>query len=303
MAKECTLKAFKKALKTVVLDWATDTDFKKCTYHTGNEARVVLPFRPLILGGDDILLLAHCSYALKFVRVMSEAFTEESKRAAERIKDEKGFDLWPATNGKLTISAGIAYTGVTYPLHTSIPYAENLLANAKEVMRKRNLGDIQKEPKEPVPAAVDWEHITETLIDTPAARRNRELFFLDEDLDIKIGLTRKPYQISNIHDLVDTRCKSYQKIPGHIRASLKSILMKPWALRSCELAGLECEEKETRKLVADLQQYDYPKNTGPGWRLENTATGEHLSTDVLDVISLIDEEHRMVQGKREGGVR
>lgn len=303
LAKECTLKAFEKALKTVVLDWAADADLKKCTYHTGNEARVVLPFRPLILGGDDILLLTHCSYALKFVRIMSEAFTKESKKAARRIKDEKGFDLWPATNGTLTISAGIAYTGVTYPLHTSIPYAENLLANAKEVMRKRNVGNIQKEPGEPVPAAVDWEHITETLIDTPAARRSRELIFFDGDLNMKIELTRKPYQISNIHDLVDTRCKNYKKIPGHVRASLKSILMKPWALRSCELTGLECGEKETRELVADLQLYDFPKSIGPGWQLENTATVKYLSTDILDVISLIDEEHRMAQVKGEGGVR
>ena len=298
LAKNCTFRAFEKALRSVVRDWAVDADLEKCTYYVGDEARVVLPFRPLILGGDDILLLAHCSHALQFVRIMSEEFSKESEIAARRIKNKKEFDLWPATKNKLTISAGIAYTGVTYPLHTSIPYTENLLASAKESMRQ------QGGPGEPLPAAVDWEHITETLIDTPAARRNRELFFHDEDLNMEIRLTRKPYQIDNIHELVDIRCKSYQKIPSHIRASLKSILMKPWARRSCTLAAFERGGAETRNLAADLQQYDYPKTMGPGWMIEgDNDTGEYLSTDILDAISLIDEEHRMTQASSEGGVR
>ena len=300
LSKSCTFRAFEKALTSVVRDWAVNTNLDECTYHAGDEARVVLPFRPLILGGDDILLLAHCSHALQFVRVMSDAFTKEGEAAARRIKDEKNFNLWPATKGKLTISAGISYTGVTYPLHTSIPYTENLLASAKKSMRR------QCPPGKPVPAAVDWEHITETLIDNPAARRNRELIFHDEDLNMEIRLSRKPYKIDNIHRLVDIRCKSYQRIPSHIRASLKSILMKPWAQRSCALAAFECGGTETRSLAADLQQYDYlkNKNMGPGWRLEeDNSTEKYLSTDILDAISLIDEEHRMAQSNREGDVK
>ncbi|MCP4118520.1 MAG: hypothetical protein GY737_24600 [Desulfobacteraceae bacterium] len=300
LAEHCTAGAFEDALNSVVRDWMAEAELEKCIYQAGNEPRLVLPFRPLILGGDDILLLAHGSYALKFVRILSEAFTRKSQEAAERIKREEKFDLWPATNGKLTISAGIAYTGVTYPLHTSIPYAESLLASAKGGMQRLRT-DMEEGQRHPTPAGVDWEHITETLIDTPAARRRRALTFHDEDLAMDIRLTRKPYPIDRIPGLVDTRCKAYQNIPGHIRASLKSILMKPWAQRCRDFAALERGGKETRMLAADLQQYEYPQNTGPGWKTESIHGEEYLCTDILDAVSLIDEEHRMAQGASKGG--
>ncbi len=299
----CTIGAFEQSLIYVIEDWLAEADLDKCTYPEGNEQRLVLPFRPLILGGDDIVLLAHCAYALKFVRNMSEAFTSKSEKAANRIKSESGFNLWPATSNKLTISAGIAYTGVTYPLHTSIPYAESLLAGAKDGMRNPKT-DAKGKGLEPTPAGIDWEHITESLIDTPAARRRRDLVFHDEDLARDIRLTRKPYPISGIPELIDNQYQLFQNIPAHIRANLKSILMKPWAQRCCALAALERAGEETKKLADALQQYDTSlKNMGAGWCCEQIGNKEYLSCDILDAISLIDEERRMVRKKQKGGAR
>ena len=129
----CTHSAFMNALKMVVKDWLeTESDaggFEDCIVEErdGNQVMLV-PFRPLILGGDDVVLLCHSSYALTFVETMAAEFQRLSRDAAKNATCQP---LWPATGTELSISAGILFCKTTFPLHLALPYAESLLGNAK----------------------------------------------------------------------------------------------------------------------------------------------------------------------------
>ena len=163
---ECTRTAFRVALSRALGEWAenqaaAEGRLNACLSHATNE--LVVPFRPLILGGDDVTLLCHSAHAMTFVREMAARFRELSRKAAQEAEVKP---LWPATNGELSISAGILYAKVTFPLHTAIPYAESLLSSAKGAYRGKGRSGA------PTPAAIDWDAITDTLVNTQEAGDN-----------------------------------------------------------------------------------------------------------------------------------
>ncbi len=198
----CCKAALYAGLREVVSRWSASLDeeqLKACTVTDPDnaEAELVLPFRPLLVGGDDIVVICHAQYAFDFVRKATAAW----QRASEQAYD--GFDaarLWPATNGSITVSAGVLFCPVTMPLHAAIPYAEALLAMAKGAGRGQQVVD-EPEPK-PSPSCIDWESITESVMDHPEHRRRRELEFLDGDAENKrIRLTKRPYTMVDFEAL------------------------------------------------------------------------------------------------------
>ncbi|MFH1842621.1 MAG: hypothetical protein ABIF77_05395, partial [bacterium] len=137
----------------------------------------IVPVRPLIAGGDDLVVLCHPGLAFDFVESVCDAFAQASTKSNEEYRKETGNDLWPATGGQMTISAGITFTSVTFPLHLSIPFTEELLKSAKQ----KGHALAQSSPEDPAPPCLDWESLTEGLVDGLAARRRREYTFIDAD--------------------------------------------------------------------------------------------------------------------------
>ena len=70
-----------------------------------------------------------------------------NEKYADDGKDAKKKELWVATNGELTISAGILYAPVTLPLSEAIDYAESLLASAKSKGRDLKEEDFTADQK------------------------------------------------------------------------------------------------------------------------------------------------------------
>lgn len=126
----------------------------------------ILPFRPLIVGGDDVQMIVHAAYAFELAKIIMQQFNELSKTYS---------DCWIGTEGELTISAGILYVGISFPLASGIQYADALLASAKAKGHRNRLS---------LPA-IDWESVTEGALDSPAARRQRESVFIDKDLGME----------------------------------------------------------------------------------------------------------------------
>jgi hypothetical protein len=159
----------------------------------GQPDELVIPFRPLVVGGDDIVVLCHAAYAMSFVQAACETWERRSQRPAS------GSDarwLWPATSGRTTISAGVLFCPVTMPLHAAVPYAEALLASAKAGGRS-----VKRPHDQPSPAFIDWESVTESVLDNPADRRRRELEFIDGDTNSRVSLTRRPYSMRDFAEL------------------------------------------------------------------------------------------------------
>lgn len=302
--KECTWQASLDAIHKVVELWCEDgvkrgfgPEFEtwrvkdqtmKCTN------RLILPLRPLILGGDDVTILCHPSYALEFVRCLAKRFTEISKQKAEDWQGKLKSPLWPATNGQLTISAGVLFAKVSFPLHMAIPYSESLLASAKGCFRKTD-------SDEATPAAVDWETITDSLVDSPADRRHRELCFIDYELSdegkqIEVQLTQRPYALEPTPDHPDLPAllllaEKLQGVPRSILAAILPTLQKPWSERIAFFASIA----KRHPLLKDML-WEEDAVLGSQWK---TAKEGSLmrTTGVPDALSLLEEDHRMASAK------
>lgn len=267
------------------------------------KSKLVLPLRPLIVGGDDVILLCHTQYAMLFVKTMARRFAEYTAQASTNFETTHGFTLWPATDGRLTMSAGVLFCKTSYPLHGAIQYAESLLASAK--------GKYRLDPNEPTassrltPAAVDFDCVTDTLLDTPAARRQRDLSFHDEDLgSAKVFLTRRPYRLGEANDHPDAdhigeldRILDWlqtQAVPRSVLAEVQNRLNRPWAERTEFLYTLSRKHPE---LFAELEQPPHPAVAmGKSWILkEKDGRPTEMRTSFLDALILHDEIRRQEQ--------
>lgn len=273
----CTRLAAARALKTVINAWL-DTDDSLAA---ATEDEIVLPFRPLIVGGDDIILLSHCRFALPFVEAACKHFEQLSAE-----EDPQG-DLWLATSGRLTISAGVLFTSTSFPLAAGMRYAESLLGSAKGAGRQAGRKDAA-----PSPAALDWEQLTEGAIDTPAARRNRELRFkdLDEQPPVIVELTRRPWLLRDLPAL-RTRKDQLADLPASIRHELLSSLHAAKYERLRYVASLKKRQPQLAELLRE--GYDGGK-LGDAWRVERAPDKpDRLTTDAIDACLLLEEERRM----------
>jgi len=319
--KEITHQAFANALVSAMQQWLNDVkpNLQDCCYEEEPGCKYVfLPFRPLVLGGDDVVFLCHSELAMHFVHTMAREFTELSVRKAKEIQEDRqhgGFNPWPATGGKLSISAGVLFTKVTLPLHTAVAYAESLLDNAKNEFR---------EPVEtglPTPSAVDWETITDTMVDTPAARRNREMRFVDEEINAAVHLTRRPYlldvepsekdngkKVRSLQSL-EKRVAQLGAFPASFRSELKHACGKEWSERTRFCISMGKGGKRYRALSESLAEPadGVAASKGNAWfvPMEEDESGvlkpqmdggkQLQTTDVVDAISLLEEQHRMMQ--------
>lgn len=280
----CSLRATLAGVRAVVARWreGSPDDAQFCL----RDGRLLLPVRPLVVGGDDLTVLVHARHAMDFVRAACDAFTIESQRFAK--ESGMGAALWPATGGSLTISAGVLFCPTSLPLSSAVPYAEALLASAK------SRGRLMRKEGAPSPSMVDWESVTEGFIDHPFARRQRELTFLDDDLNgERIELTMRPYTLDGLNALIEYAGTRFREIPRSIwQRVLPGLRAGRWD-REIYRARLR---KRHPALAKDLEEPSgeaaSPGRSGRWTRV--TENGQSLRrTDVIDALSLLEESARM----------
>jgi hypothetical protein len=284
----CTHAACQAGIRAVVEEWGIDANWEE----VASEDEVFVPLRPLLLGGDDIVVLVHSRHAFAFVEAACARFASESVARAEAAR-AAGIDLWPATAGALSISAGILFAPVNLPLHSAVPYAEGLLASAKQRGRE------SRREGHAVPPCVDWDAVTEGLLDHPALRRQRSLRFLDEDIGEVVELTRRPYRLADLGEL-RRFAKQLELIPRTLRQQVLPSLRTGFHDRQVFLARLG---KHQPALVSALDEMGLtrPREAPPAagqsktrWRQEADREGRRCrSTDVVDALLLLEETARM----------
>ena len=235
-----------------------------------------LPLRPLIVGGDDVTVLVSCKYALLFVKTVMEAFQTASRKYS---------NLWVGTGGELSISAGILFAPVSLPLHSVLSYTEQLLASAKTHGR-----DLKRENKTLVsPACLDWESVTEGLLDSPSSRRRREFLFTDTETGNQVELTARPYALTEFQKLREIRNElEEKKVPKNILYQFHSELNAPKEKRLAFYARIGKNYRFIREHLAEelegiIQHY------GPWWEI----SGKIQKTRLLDAVLLMQEDSRM----------
>jgi len=91
----------------------------------------LFPFRPIVLGGDDLTVIIRGDMAIDFTHTFLQAFEKETS------KEFQGFDSTHFHDG-LTACAGIAYIKANYPFHYGTHLAEMLCDQAKKVAKELN---------------------------------------------------------------------------------------------------------------------------------------------------------------------
>lgn len=261
----CSREATKAGILAVIEAWANTKDDAKLS---GED--VVLPIRPIIVGGDDISVICHVSYAMLFVKTVIKKFNELSRETPE---------AWPATGGEITISAGVLFCPVSLPLHTAVNFAESLLASAKSRGRKTAVAN------KPAEASIDWESVTDSVIDSPAARRQRDLLFKDEDLNKTIRLTQRPCTLSEYEE-IEKLSERYKDVS---RSQLHNVLP---AMRKgfYDRLAFVAEIAKRHSLACDLAEPGYELNQDQSKWIDKDGV---RSTPVIDAIQLLEETSRM----------
>ncbi len=293
----CSHTACRGAMERVIKLWA-ENGHEEMAKATDDDGNLHLPLRPLVVGGDDLKVLCHVRYAMDFVQEACRIFSDKSKEL-EQEAEKDGIELWPGTAGWLTISAGVLFAPVTLPLSMAIPYAEKLLASAKIRGREKKSADSH----EPSPACIDWDSVTEGLIDTPQARRQREMLFKDKDIDSMVELTRRPYTLDDFQQLREL-AQQYRDVPPTIRHQILPGMRTGFWDRQVFVARLA---KHQKTLAADLKEDENGKEDEIGsagksakglrWEYSEKSGNESRkkTLGVVDALLLLEEEKRMEQ--------
>jgi hypothetical protein len=147
---------------------------------------------------------------------------------------------------------------------------------------------------------VDFEAVTESLLDHPQARRDRELIFVDGDLeDVRVELTRRPYTLEEFEALtMELRKPDVLKdVPNTILHQLLPGLRRSHSDRQVFYARLGKHQKELFQALEEGHGSSSPKRSR--WRKDSTKndeTGKNrtiLSTDLIDLAILAEEVRRM----------
>jgi len=129
------------------------------------------PLIPLMLGGDDLLLVARAGIALPFVVTLCAELEALQK-------DSNGF--------KLTLGVGVVLAKHTIPIHRLHEVAEQLAASAKRRFR----GLSESEPKRSV---VDWAVFSTAWVDDPEEARRRD-WLRGSESDLRV-LSQRPVDV------------------------------------------------------------------------------------------------------------
>jgi len=119
--------------------------------HSPNEGRS--PLIPLMLGGDDLLVVCRAELALPFIVTLCDAL-------ADLQMDADGF--------KLTLGVGVVLAKHTIPIHRLHEVAEQLAGSAK-----RRFRGLQENGAEP-PSVIDWAVYNTAWVDDPEEVRRRD---------------------------------------------------------------------------------------------------------------------------------
>jgi hypothetical protein len=129
------------------------------------------PLIPLMLGGDDLLLVARAEIALPFVVTLCAELDALQANSA-------GF--------KLTLGVGVVFAKHTIPVHRLHEVAEQLAASAKCRFRGLKDGEAKR-------SVVDWAVYSTAWVDDPEAGRQRDWLHGSGD-DLRV-LSQRPVDV------------------------------------------------------------------------------------------------------------
>lgn len=202
------------------------------------------PLIPLMLGGDDLLLVARAAIALPFiVSLCAELATLQ--------KDGSGF--------KLTLGVGVVFAKHTIPIYRLHEVAEHLAASAKRRVR----GLSEDEAKRSV---VDWAVFSTTWVDDPEEVRRRD-WLRGSGNELRV-LSQRPVDVLGEKrvDSLQGLVRGAQQLGRAPRSQLRYLvdqLPRGRALSELAFAELPQEAKEPLADAGVTSPWRRTPNSGP----------------------------------------
>lgn len=216
------------------------------------------PLVPLMLGGDDLLLVCRAEIALPFVVTLCREL------ATLQPEGSKGFQL--------TLGVGVVVAKHTIPIHRLHEVAERLASSAKR--RFRGLKDAGKRGR----SVVDWAVYTTAWVDDPEEVRRRD-WLRGEGRDLRV-LSQRPVDVlgddlRSLQGLVEG-AKKLQTAPRSQLRYLVDQLARGRALTELAFAELSNEARAALDRVGVKAPWRRASDSGP-W-----------VTELLDLVEIAE---------------
>ena len=108
--------------------------FKEDIEKSKNDPEHKIPFRPCIIGGDDLTVICNADKAVEFTKNYLENFENNTREYLSKL--ESKYKVNDFKEG-LTACAGIAYCNKKFPFHYAVGLAEELCSYAKKASGRK----------------------------------------------------------------------------------------------------------------------------------------------------------------------
>ena len=255
-----TLSNFSESLKTNITFVLLDSLNGVLTNKDINENKK-MPFRPVIIGGDDICLTIAADKAFRFIQKFNE-----------NVLNNNFFK-----ENKITYSIGISITKSHFPFYFSHQISEQLVKNGKAERKNR---EINKDTN-----ILDWEILHSSVFDDLSKIRER-VYYEDHEGE-KHFLTYKPY------NFVDQDFKSFKNLQKIIKElkdilgnskfkNLRRLVRKPQKLSNYDFKKIIFRLDNGKKKIVKESLNKLNLRTEDIWNKD----GDYLYNNFLDLVEL-----------------
>lgn len=209
----------------------------------------IIPFRPIVIGGDDLTVVCRGDIALQFTKLFLQYFEDETKANFKALSDKVEF----LKNG-LTACAGIAYIKESYPFHYGYHLAETLCGEAKKVA-KHGIGkdDI-------TPSCLMFHKVQDNFVEEFNTIKDRELKAGAIRFDFGPYYLKASQKTPTIEKLVDNvkllEGKEGNAIKSHLRQWLSDLHNEPELAEQKKLRVISMNENKLKSLgIANAENW------------------------------------------------
>jgi hypothetical protein len=179
--------ATKRAAQKAYAEFLTDItrekqDYDKTFQEEKNGFPYKTPFRPIVLGGDDITIICRADLALKFTKLLLQFFEQETLADFSKIN-------YSALKNGITACAGIAFVKYSFPFHYAYALAESLCSEAKKTAKDIN--------SEMTPSCLVFHKVQDSFVTDYSDIKHRELMVPGTDINLNYGPYFLREEISN----------------------------------------------------------------------------------------------------------
>lgn len=195
-----------------------------------NPTGKVIPFRPVVLGGDDMTVICRASLAMRYVVSYIKHFEDNTKKMVGQM---------------LTACAGIAYIKSSYPFHYGYRLAEALCEEAKKDAKKpEHLNNGL------APSCIMFHKIQGSYIGSFSQIEQNELTIKNRHDEGKYSLEFGPYYLNKMEDrwTVSDLRNNTAKLVGEDGNAAKSDIRQWLTLMNDAIAHAEQKEKRVNAI-------------------------------------------------------